>query len=59
MANEKAQGPGSSIDTKSILSELEVPFSPDQIQWRVTSTPKNKRRGQIVPTLTRAPTRTD
>ena len=49
MANEKAQAPGSSLDIKSVLAELEVPFSPDQIQWRVTNTAKDKRRGQIVP----------
>ena len=32
-----------------ILSELEVPFSPDQIQWRVTVTANDRKRGQIVP----------
>ena len=26
------------LDVKEILRELEVPFSPDQIQWRVTVT---------------------
>src|SRR5207237_2253578 len=37
------------IDVKSVLAELAVPFSPDQVQWRVTNTAKDKKRGQIVP----------
>jgi hypothetical protein len=32
-----------------ILSELEVPFPPDQVQWRVTNTTNDKKRGQVVP----------
>ena len=32
-----------------LLSELEVPFSPDQVRWRVTNTTNDKKRGQIVP----------
>ena len=32
-----------------ILRELEVPFSPDQVQWRVTVTANDRKRGQIVP----------
>ena len=36
-------------DVKQILRELEVPFSPDQVQWRVTVTANNRKRGQIVP----------
>jgi hypothetical protein len=34
---------------KELLAELEVPFSPDQVQWRVTNTTNDKKRGQIVP----------
>ena len=49
MAIEQVPTPGSTHDIKSVLAELEVPFSPDQIQWRVTNTAKDKRRGQIVP----------
>ncbi len=49
MPNEKAQAPGSSIDIKSVLAELEAPFPPEQVQWRVTNTAKDKKRGQIVP----------
>ena len=37
------------LDVKEILRELEVPFSPDQIQWRVTVTTNDKKRGQVVP----------
>jgi hypothetical protein len=29
--------------------ELEVPFFPDQVRWRVTNTTNDKKRGQIVP----------
>ena len=32
-----------------LLAELEVPFSPDQVRWRVTNTTNDKKRGQIVP----------
>jgi hypothetical protein len=32
-----------------LLTELEVPFSPDQVRWRVTNTTNDKKRGQIVP----------
>ena len=34
---------------RSFLPELEVPFSPDQVRWRVTNTTNDKKRGQIVP----------
>jgi len=36
-------------DVKELLAELEVPFSPDQVQWRVTNTTNDKKRGQVVP----------
>src|SRR5207253_7866518 len=49
MANEQASTPVSTLDIRSVLAELEVPFSPDQVQWRVTNTAKDKKRGQIVP----------
>ena len=39
----------STPDIKSAIAELEVPFPPDQVQWRVTNTAKDKKRGQIVP----------
>ena len=39
----------SGLDVTKLLSELEVPFSPDQVRWRVTNTTNDKKRGQIVP----------
>lgn len=39
----------STLDLKSVLKELEVPFSSYQVQWRVTNTTKDRKRGQVVP----------
>ena len=39
----------SGLDVSKLLPELEVPFSPDQVRWRVTNTTNDKKRGQIVP----------
>ena len=39
----------SGLDVTKLLAELEVPFSPDLVRWRVTNTTNDKRRGQIVP----------
>ena len=36
-------------DVNKLIPELEVPFSPDQVQWRVTNTTNDKKRGQVVP----------
>jgi hypothetical protein len=36
-------------DIKWVLAELEIPFPPDQVQWRVMNTSNDKKRGQIVP----------
>jgi len=49
VASEQASTSVSTPDIKSAIAELEVPFPPDQVQWRVTNTAKDKRRGQIVP----------
>jgi len=49
MSNEQAPASVPTLGTKSVLAELEVPFPPDQVQWRVTNTAKDKKRGQIVP----------
>src|SRR5216683_970148 len=49
MVSEQTPTPVSSLDVKSSFAELEVPFAPDQVQWRVTNTAKDKKRGQIVP----------
>jgi len=37
------------LDVTKLLLELEVPFSPDQVRWRVINTTNDKKRGQIVP----------
>ena len=39
----------SGLDVDELLRELEVPFSPEQVQWRVTNTTNDKKRGQVVP----------
>ena len=31
-----------------ILPELAVPFPADQVQWRVTITTNDKKRGQVI-----------
>src|SRR6266702_6284888 len=49
MASEKASTSVSTPDIKSAIAELEVPFPQEQVQWRVTNTAKDKKRGQIVP----------
>lgn len=49
MSNEQASTPVSTPDIKSLLAELEVPFPPEQVQWRVMNTAKDRKRGQIVP----------
>jgi hypothetical protein len=35
------------VDMGKILAELEVPFPPDQVHWRVMNTSTEKNRGQI------------
>jgi len=49
MPTEHASTSPSVLDVNKLLSELEVPFSPDQVRWRVTNTTNDKKRGQIVP----------
>ena len=49
MPTEDTPTSSSGLDVTKLLSELEVPFSPDQVRWRVTNTTNDKRRGQIVP----------
>ncbi|MGB9120797.1 MAG: Rad52/Rad22 family DNA repair protein [Candidatus Angelobacter sp.] len=34
---------------RQIIGDLEVPFDPPVIEWRVTNTAKDKRRGQVMP----------
>jgi len=49
MPTEDTKPDPSGLDVTELLSELEVPFSPDQVRWRVTNTTNDKKRGQIVP----------
>jgi hypothetical protein len=49
MANGETAASISALDVKQLLAELEVPFPPDQVRWRVTNTTNDKKRGQIVP----------
>ena len=49
MPTEDTTTSPSGLDVTKLLSELEVPFSPDQVRWRVTNTTNDKKRGQIVP----------
>ncbi len=37
------------LDIQKFLAELEVPFPPSQVHWRVMNTSSDKKRGQIVP----------
>jgi hypothetical protein len=45
-------GPASRLthdQIRQIINDLEVPFDPSVIEWRVTNTGKDKRRGQVMP----------
>jgi hypothetical protein len=47
MSNEHAPTSPEERDIKKLLEELEVPFAPDHVRWRVTNTSNDKKRGQI------------
>jgi hypothetical protein len=49
MPTEHTTTSASGLDVSKLLPEFEVPFSPDQIRWRVTSTTNDKKRRQIMP----------
>jgi hypothetical protein len=49
MSTEDTTTSPSGLDVSKLLPELEVPFSPDQVQWRITNTATDKKRGQVVP----------
>jgi len=49
MPDEQLPENASTVVIKSVLEELEVPFFPNQIQWRITNTAKDRKRGQVVP----------
>src|SRR6185437_7617802 len=34
---------------EQIIAELQVPFEPSVIEWRVTNTANDKARGQVIP----------
>jgi hypothetical protein len=36
-------------EIKRLIRELEVPFEPATIEWRVTNTSRDKSRGQVIP----------
>jgi hypothetical protein len=38
----------SGLDVNKLLREHEAPLSPDYMQWRVTNTTNDKKRGQVV-----------
>ena len=60
MPTEARNASVAGIDVEELLLELEVPFSPEQVQWRVTNTTSDKKRGQVVPYADpRAPTPID
>src|SRR6516162_6627664 len=49
MPSEQTTTSSSRLDVSKLLPELEVPFSPDQVRWRVTNTTNDKKRGQVIP----------
>jgi hypothetical protein len=50
MPNEDLAPSGpSGPEMNELLAELEVPFPPCQVQWRVTNTTNDKKRGQTMP----------
>ena len=44
-----ATPPPTSQKVEELFKELEVPFDPSVIEWRVTNTTKDKTRGQVIP----------
>ncbi len=50
MPNEGSALPSvSEAEIAKLFAELEVPFPAHQVQWRVTNTSSDKKRGQIMP----------
>jgi len=39
----------SSQEIKELVAELEIPFEPSVIEWRVTNTAQGQSRGQVIP----------
>jgi hypothetical protein len=49
MTNDQITPAVTKPDVSKVLAELEVPFAPCQVQWRVTNTSNDKKRGQVIP----------
>lgn len=49
MTNDQITPAVTKPDVSKLLAELEVPFAPCQVQWRVTNTSNDKKRGQVIP----------
>ena len=49
MPTEDTSTSTTGLDVPRLVRELEVPFSPDQVRWRVTNATNDKKRGQVVP----------
>jgi len=49
MTNEQRAASVTGLEITKILAKLEVPFAPCQVQWRVTNTSNDKKRGQVIP----------
>src|SRR5271167_710831 len=49
MPTEGISTSSAELDVSKLVLELEVPFLPEQVQWRVTNTTNDRKRGQVVP----------
>lgn len=49
MPNCEAATIPAGLNLEKVLAELEVPFPPEQVHWRVMNTSNDKKRGQIIP----------
>lgn len=49
MSTQTAPTDGKGLDVKWLFDELELPFPPDEVLWRVTNTSNDKKRGQVAP----------
>jgi hypothetical protein len=49
MPNEDTTDLSTKLNLEKVLAELEVPFPPEQVHWRVMNTSNDKKRGQLVP----------
>ena len=49
MTNDQIKPAVTKPNIAKVLAEIEVPFAPCQVQWRVTNTTNDKKRGQVIP----------